>query len=367
MKKLSPQDVAKEIRARFPHFQSDRFKDDNPIFGSAKTGLKIDSAADGKDTRTGSDRFHDYCQIGALLTDAPRCKTHLKSLDDALRTALGWSRIKAAPVFSPLSLASAAQALPTAKRIPGFQDAPDAASAHDAFEKWRATNKEFLTKWNGVLQKVLQQKEDRHGFNNATLQKDGEEEKRQLPVAQVVKPGKTPTLTGFVQPSDFGTELLQQMRHWKDPGARYSHGEFTHRLQWWIIMCEKEQSKAVYRIRTDLRKLFAALPKYAYIQEGQTEVKDGQNMFTFLCDCFTNSPPKSDSYRTPDNLHADVMTGGNQLGMVLSVLPAIITSRQNKRLIFGSVGYNPEEYCAWKLSQAESGYAPEQKKIAYKS
>jgi hypothetical protein len=122
----------------------------------------------------------------------------------------------------------------------------------------------------------------------------------------------------------------------------------------------------VLRIRTDLRKLFAALPQYSYIQQGQSAVKDGQNMFTFLCDCFTNSPPKSDSYRTPDILHASVMTGDNGLGMVLSILTAIIVSRQNKRLIFGSVGYSPEEYYAWKLSQAESGYAAEQKKIAFK-
>jgi Family of unknown function (DUF5636) len=44
------------------------------------------------------------------------------------------------------------------------------------------------------------------------------------------------TLNGFVDPTDFRTRLIKLGRTWKDVSVPWTHGEFTHRIQWCAAM-----------------------------------------------------------------------------------------------------------------------------------
>lgn len=74
----------------------------------------------------------------------------------------------------------------------------------------------------GVLAAVLRDKESRHGF------KAGVQE--------------VPTLTGVISGEKF-LMIVDQGRPMKDVGVSRDHGEYTHRIQWYIIMVDHERSK----------------------------------------------------------------------------------------------------------------------------
>jgi Family of unknown function (DUF5636) len=355
MKQLSPQEIGAEIRQHFPHFAALRFAQDSDIFSKPKSGAKAsDSTAD---TRVGSDVFHDYCQIGALLTDSARCHKHLMALDSALRSEMGilpgLAGAKKIPTLQALESPRPPDSLKA--KLPGPKSnlprEKQIEAAVDAFKAWRNTaeGQKYSVKFNSVLQRVLQRQEERYGFKGAQLDDELEVPVQNAAVTQ--KKITSPVLTGFVKAPAFKAHLLQQKRHWKDPGARPTHGEFTHRLQWWIVMQEKDLgSGAAYPIRGDVSKRFAQLVKYPYHPEGVGGVadKDGRMMWDYLFDCFTNGPPRSaDSYRTPDNLHSAVMSG---VGGTL--LQAMIVARHNKRMIMiGGIGGKAlDDYEAWKVS-----------------
>jgi Family of unknown function (DUF5636) len=347
MKTFTAQEFAAEIRVHFPHFKGGRFDD---VF-AAKTGAKGNQPAD--DTRKGSDLLHDYCQIGALMTDETRCLLHLGKLESALRDK---TKLKSGLGGTIPNLTKAEDG--KAKSLKGLKLPKTTVNARkdehikavvDEFKRWRATpdGQGYSRKFNGALQEVLQAQEDRFGFNGAQFEPglDGQPNE--------VRKGSTPVLTGFVAPADFTKHLLEQKRHWKDPGARGTHGEFTHRLQWWIVMQEKQMgANAKYPIRGDLAKRFAQLVKYPFHPDGVDDQKS-RNMWDFLFDCFTNAAPKSsDSYRTPDNLHSAVMAGK---GGNISLLQAIIVARHNKREIM-RVGIGSkalDEYEAWKVASGK--------------
>jgi Family of unknown function (DUF5636) len=48
--------------------------------------------------------------------------------------------------------------------------------------------------------------------------------------------GKAVRLQGVLDADMFLNGLLAKKRMWKDPGAGFAHGEFTHRIQWFMIM-----------------------------------------------------------------------------------------------------------------------------------
>jgi hypothetical protein len=45
---------------------------------------------------------------------------------------------------------------------------------------------------------------------------------------------KVPIYVGILKPHAF-IQALKERRHWKDVGAGKSHGEFTHRIQWYLL------------------------------------------------------------------------------------------------------------------------------------
>lgn len=68
----------------------------------------------------------------------------------------------------------------------------------------------------GLLSKALKQVEKAHGIK-----------------------GEVATLFGNISPQSFVDELIKKRRPFKDPGAGPGHGEYTHRIQWFII-CQSE-------------------------------------------------------------------------------------------------------------------------------
>ncbi|HAB16837.1 MAG TPA: hypothetical protein PLX89_09720 [Verrucomicrobiota bacterium] len=71
---------------------------------------------------------------------------------------------------------------------------------------------------SGVLSKVLTQIENEKMYPPA------------LPRARAV------TLTGLVPNDDFRSKLIQKAKTWKDAQVPWTHGEFTHRIQWCAAM-----------------------------------------------------------------------------------------------------------------------------------
>ena len=75
-----------------------------------------------------------------------------------------------------------------------------------------------------ALTNALTDMERKHGFGTARL----------LPIGLV--------------PGNLWLELIRRgFAQPKDPGAGLSHGEFTHRIQWWAIMRDYERNRGLYR------------------------------------------------------------------------------------------------------------------------
>lgn len=103
-----------------------------------------------------------------------------------------------------------------------------------------ARAKEYAASWKGrqdgtsaknnayshLLARVLTEAEKRNGFS---LQGPGWFEK-----ARGVKTPDVPYMVSVVSAQVFDTQLLNA-QHWKDVGVSSRHGEFTHRIQWYVI------------------------------------------------------------------------------------------------------------------------------------
>jgi hypothetical protein len=279
----------------------------------------------------------DYCKIGALLTDESTCKTHLLTLNKALKD------------YAPIVQVNKNSTVELLKEKKGDVKKVQGEDFKKEFEAWQkeGANKTYHKKFNGLLSKVLQQQEDRFCFNGAVVDAQG---------------GRQTTLTGFVKPEHFKSLLLEQGLHWKDPGARLTHGEFTHRIQWWIILAEKvKPSSKIYALENDPLKLYASLPMY------ELKSKDGKVMWDFLFDCFGNAPPKSDAFRTPDRLHTYLLNGEYPM---LDLLGSVVRARQNKRLFMENrvvEGSAYEAYISWKMIKGGYDQTNVLEKVVYKN
>jgi hypothetical protein len=155
----------------------------------------------------------DYASIGSFLTDVAACRVYLARLSDALvpplrEAGLVVEREEAQPGQSQFVLKTTAQVRKKSvfkSRVQYFED--QVVKHHKVLTS-------FFSKW-----------ERDAGFNVGTGQRDGD----RLP------PGPA-TLTGFVHGDDFRNHLLKHGYHWKDAGVGTGHGEFTHRIHWYMVV-----------------------------------------------------------------------------------------------------------------------------------
>lgn len=138
-------------------------------------------------------------------------------------------------------------------------------------------------------------------------------------LANTLPTGSTPVLSGFVQPKLFRLGLLRLGYHWRDPGAGETHGDMTHRLQWFAITSAFRAGRL--ELNLNPLYLFQSLGTDSTWNENFCDSPPNTNsgpraLWDFLCDCFVrgvqddkdNIGPfcELSSYRSPVSLQWDL-------------------------------------------------------------
>lgn len=155
-----------------------------------------------KQVLLGDDWLQDFARIGSLMTDVENCVAHLTKLNTELVTMAEINHLR--------------------KKTLGI--VPKNKLVKQTFKYTTTSGKQITGKFrrhDNILKQALDVWELKWGFNQGH-QEGG-------------LPARTPLLTGFVQADDFRKYLLKHGFHWNDIGVAASHGEFTHRLHWYII------------------------------------------------------------------------------------------------------------------------------------
>ena len=209
----------------------------------------------------------DYAKIASLMTDKEACDAALVALNAVL-----------------VNSAEQAQLRKTNWRG-RYRDSLKS-------EKFRYTRSDGTVaegkfkKHGNMLKTVLDRWEQQQGFNRETHSEEG------LPSL----PASTPLLTGFVQPPDFRKYLLKHGYHWTDIGVAERHGEFTHRLHWYII-CRKSNAEPNW-LTNDPVTLFKECGESWTVENGS-----GNTVWDTIVDFLDRKNPEV-GYRNPENLHA---------------------------------------------------------------
>ena len=121
------------------------------------------------------------------------------------------------------------------------------------------------------------------GFNRAATEDEG----RQPAVGgqEDQNADAAATLLDFVQPQSFLDDLIQRGYQWNDPGAGVGHGEFTHRIQWYLIAKEIE-AKGINTRGLDLvNDVYKGLATPGLLsREGVGQEGVGQSLWDVLVD-----------------------------------------------------------------------------------
>jgi hypothetical protein len=413
----TPAEIGAELVRAFPNqFARFVYNKQAPVDAYVRgAGVKVNWGRGGappsapKTTQFMQEMFDDYCRIAALLTDRDRCLVHLKKLDLEVAEELALALYRTGHYNPTVPWEVALIAVkkygqgwvsPDMKmKKVEFQESfdryfpdsvrhrhPNVTNATTGLSTNEAANLSLneaelieamlplmasiagsgtTPKFHGVLQKVLLRKENQHGFNGM----DG----TTLPPELVgtAERGKTPTLTGFYHPESFLKHLIAQGYHFKDPGAGIAHGEFTHRIQWWIVISEYE-SKGPYAIKgrpLDRMRHCALLMSHAWQNAGvgyeipantSQDIPHGtgrqqaealrfgaKGMWDFCFDCLKewsdgNPNPVDLTYRSPEALLTFLK---GSLAPQIPVLSNFLKVRNNKRGFFelrGLQGVHPE-------------------------
>ncbi|CAB3791582.1 hypothetical protein LMG28688_03332 [Paraburkholderia caffeinitolerans] len=247
-----------------------------------------------------SPHFNDYLRIGHYLSYGPRAPI---SGEPVIRNAL----IKLDEDMT--------------QRINKYYSAK--SRAIDYFQKQEAAYKakappEKDSDYSKLLTASLDEFERAHGF--------------------MVVGERLPNYAGFVFGNVF-KESLALKQHWKDVGAGEKHGEYTHRLQWYILI----RAGAIKTVPVNQEAtIFASIAPW---QKGRT-----CNLWTFLLDLLvTDTSIGNDAldFRSPENLNMWLV--GDSSPEFCPVLRAFLRARMAKRKSL----YNMRDYLVKKLKKSE--------------
>lgn len=260
----------------------------------------------------GSTYVEDYARIASLMTDEDACRVYLARLNDALIV-----KCRAKSMIDKDWWWNEQASLKTSSYK--HTSKPDEAAT--------------VVKHNKVFTDFFREWEDAAGFNKGVQQVEGG--KPSAP--EIINlPGRAATLTEFVQPDDFRKYLLKHGYHWKDAGVGGRHGEFTHRIHWYIII---EYARANANWLTN-----KPIDLFTTCGEPVTVVKRGATVWDFMVDCGDNilvpNPGKlygqGSVYRSPDNLHKFLCDDATRASKDLWCLAYLIWGRRQKRQFVGS-------------------------------
>ncbi|MFO7856165.1 MAG: LirA/MavJ family T4SS effector [Paracoccaceae bacterium] len=164
--------------------------------------------------------LEDFARIGALMTEGPLCVGYLSRLNDALFDAC-----KRDPQIGT-SLLKVRKGGLLGKDRTVLRKHPD--------PRYRGRKGFVVHKHRKLLTAALEMHEARAGFNTGRIPVELPDD-APGPDARPT-PARPPTLSRVVYGPDFRKYLFQYAYHWKDTGVGASHGEFTHRLQWYVIV-----------------------------------------------------------------------------------------------------------------------------------
>lgn len=151
------------------------------------------------------DYIRDFAKIGSLLTDKTTCVNHLARLNSSLLMMAERRNLRKQGRFGRKNK--------LVKESFNYQ-AVDGRVVSGAVRKHGNILRDFLDTWETV-----------NNFNRGTHEDGG-------------LPNRTALLTGFLPADVFRRYLLKHGFHWNDIGVAENHGEFTHRLHWYIICSE---------------------------------------------------------------------------------------------------------------------------------
>jgi Family of unknown function (DUF5636) len=255
--------------------------------------------ADGKSIEE-SPHFEDYVNIGVCLSQGPRApanKTALLALEEA-----------------------------TIKRIKNSVDQAKGAQAYfQAIKEHHENQGPAVPKdkdYSKLLSGSLDEFERQHGF--------------------VVVGERLPNYVGFIGGTVFA-EALSQGYHWKDIGAEEVHGEYTHRLQWYLVI-----SAGVIKTVSSNQEVTV----YKSIAGWQI-VRKSKYLWTRLFDLNswdTAINGDKEDFRCPENLNGWLT--GTEAPEFCPVLRSFLRARMAKRAATFSA-LNPEPYLKKKLGWSE--------------
>ncbi len=251
--------------------------------------------------------IEDYARIGSLMSDQAACVSHLARLNTILVNLAEMNNIrKRGSVFggkkNKLVTETFTYRSETGQTVSGT-----------------------VRKHGNILKRYLDLWEVTQGFNEGSHEEGG-------------LPDRAPLLTGFVQPPDFRKYLLKHGYHWTDIGVAEKHGEFTHRLHWYII-CEQANGDPTWLNNTPL-ELFKKCADESTVNGGANSGSIWDRIFDHLGKEAYDGPKKGTAvvFRKAETLHAFLLNEATRKRKDLWALAQIVHSRAARVGIINSLG-----------------------------
>ena len=245
----------------------------------------------------------NFAKIGALMTDKETCLKYLAQLNSILLNKV-----------NAIGLRRRGKYLRGQKRELQKHNVTFTTAEGDAI-----TGQYYKT--NSVLSEFLEQWESSNGFNQAS-QVDGQ-----------ALPDRSAELTAFVDSNHFRKYLLKHGYHWTDMAVAARHGDFTHRLHWYIV-CEHNIAQNNAWLSQQPVDVFKKCGEPNSVNPNN---RDGER-YTIWDQLFDNSEfhqnygnralnNRNNAYRCPENLHKDLKSEAFRKRKDMWVLSQIIYSR----------------------------------------
>jgi hypothetical protein len=273
--------------------------------------------------------FADWCKVGSFLSDPSQVFPQMQALDTAMYDRLCNNRL-ATKVDSVADRAMVTKAHNDFYK--GYK--PGTAKPKIAAAKFDL-DKAVMTR---LLSEVLTTAEETKGF--AFEQGDFQTVAHLQDRTTASNPAKhVATYHGFVQAADFNKQLVKRS-HWKDPGAEKTHGEFTHRIQWYAVagalFTGVGQAATVFesigRYTGSHKRLLIVPDSYLYLWDALCDRTNQQDV-SFKDDLFKTegSPGRTQDFRSPENLNMFLCENEGSGGSRWPLLRDFLEARYRKR------------------------------------